>query len=252
VQSERLDYAERWLRDGLSVLRPALSVVQVSVDMTGALARLDAMRRQGVQATPTHLIVIAVARVLAGNPALHQLIAGNRRSRPQRVDIGLSVSGDTFVTPVLVIEGADRKSVAEIADEVARRAPEVQQVDRRMLQALRHWGWLVPFGTLRRAILRLLFRSARFRSKGAGTFQVSTVAGDWAFTSTFATAGVLIAGQVRSRVIVVDGQPAVRPVILLTLSGDHGLWDGRAAARFLAMVQAELQSPGKIAAASVD
>jgi pyruvate/2-oxoglutarate dehydrogenase complex dihydrolipoamide acyltransferase (E2) component len=27
----------------------------------------------------------------------------------------------------------------------------------------------------------------------------------------------------------------------LTLSGDHGVWDGRAAARFLAAVQGELE-----------
>ena len=69
---------------------------------------------------------------------------------------------------------------------------------------------------------------------------MSTTPTDWALTSTFATAGVLVAGQVVSRVIVIDGQAAVRPTMILTLSGDHGIWDGRAAARFLAAVRAEL------------
>lgn len=242
--AERLDFAERWLRDGLRVLHPALSVVQVSADMTQALRRLDALRRDGVQATPTHLLVRAAACALAANPTLHQMIAGNRRHRPDRVDIGLSVSGETFVTPVLVIEGADRKSIAEIAAETARRAPEAQETDRQMLRLLRRWGWLVPVALVRRAVLRLLFSSAKFRQKGAGTFQVSTVPGDWALTSTFATAGVLIGGQVTSRVVVVGGQPAVRPVMTLTLSGDHGVWDGRAAARFLAAVKADLERDG--------
>lgn len=240
--NESLDYAERWLRDGLRVLRPALSVLQITVDMTNAMRRLEELRRAGVQATSTHLLVHAAARALAANPSVHQIIAGNTRHRPDRVDIGLSVTGDTFVAPVLVLEGADQKTVAEIAAESAQRAPEAREADRRMLRALRRWGWVVPFGFARRAILRLLFSSARFRRKGAGTFQVSTVPADWALTSTFSTAGVLMGGQVWSRVMVIDGQPAVRPSMIITLSGDHGVWDGRAAARFMAAVKSELEA----------
>jgi hypothetical protein len=239
---EPLDYAERWLRDGLHVLRRDLSVMQITVDMTHAVGRLTKMRRAGVMATPTHLLVHAAAKALRDHPNLHQLVAGNRRFRPARADIGLSVTGETFVAPVLVIEGADQKSVAEIAEETARRAPEAQEADRQMVRALRRWGRLVPFGFARRGVLRLLFRSPAFRRKGAGTFQVSTVPVDWAFTSSFATAGVLFGGQVASRVVVVDGQPAVRPCMTLTLSGDHSIWDGRAATRFMAAVKAELES----------
>jgi pyruvate dehydrogenase E2 component (dihydrolipoamide acetyltransferase) len=217
-------------------------VHQVVVDMSHATRKLERFRREGVQATSTHLLVHAVARALAANPHLHQIIAGSKRYRPGRVDIGLSVTGETFVAPVLVIEGADQKDVAEIAEETARRAPEVRKADQQMLRLLRQWGWLVPFGFLRRAILRLLFASPTFRRKGAGTFQVSTVPADWALTSAFSTAGVLVGGQVWSRVIAVDGQPAVRPTMALTLSGDHGVWDGRAAARFLAAVKGELEA----------
>lgn len=240
---ERLDFAERWLRDGLTVLRPALSVYQVSVDMTRALARLEELRRQGVQASATHLVVSAAARALASIPNLHQIIAGNRRHRPDRVDIGLSVTGDTFVAPVLIIEGADRKSITEIAEETSRRTPEARAADQQMQRLLRTWGRLVPFGFARRAVLRLLFSSPTFRRKGVGSFQVSMVPGEWAFASTFSTAGVLVGGQVHSRVVAVEGQPAVRQTMILTLSGDHGVWDGRAAARFLAAVKTEMESP---------
>jgi pyruvate dehydrogenase E2 component (dihydrolipoamide acetyltransferase) len=241
MRAERLDYAGRWLLDGLRVLRPPVSLLQVSVDMTNALERLEALRRSGVQASTTHQLAHAAAAAFAANPSLHQFLAGSRRHWPARVDIGLSVAGETFVAPVLVIEGADRKSVGEIASEVARRVPEVREADARFLRALRLWGWVVPFGFVRRALLRLFFRSPGFRSRGAGTFQVSTVSGDWGATSTFATAGVLVAGQVWPRVVARDGQPAVRPLMTLTLSGDHGVWDGRAAARFLAAVQGELE-----------
>ena len=242
ASDESLDYADRWLLDGLRVLRPALSVHQISVDMTQATRRLENLRRDGVHASATHELVRAAARALAANPQLHQLIAGNRRQRPGRVDIGLSVTGETFVAPVLVLEGADEKTVAEIAAEIARRVPEVRKADEHMLRALRRWGRLVPFGFLRRGLLRMLFTSPTFRRKGAGTFQVSTVPTDWALTSAFATAGVLVGGLVRSRVVVIDGAPGVRPMMTLTLSGDHGVWDGRAAARFLAAVKVELEA----------
>ena len=241
--SVRLDYGERWLLDGLHVLRPPFSAFQVTADMTNAIRRLEALRRDGVHATATHLLVQAAAHALAANPTLHQLIAGTRRHRPATVDIGLSVTGDTFVAPVLVIGRADTKSIPEIAAEISQRAPQVREADRQMIGVLRRWGWIVPFAFLRRAILRLLFRSGAFRRKGAGTFQVSTVAGDWALTSTFATSGVLIGGQIWSRVVVVDGQPAVRPVMTLTLSSDHGVWDGRAVARFMSTVKAGLEAP---------
>jgi pyruvate/2-oxoglutarate dehydrogenase complex dihydrolipoamide acyltransferase (E2) component len=241
TRSESLDFAERWLRDGLQVLHPAFSAVQITVDMTHALQHLEALRQTGVEASPTHVLVRAAARSLAANPDLHQVVGGCSRQYPGSVDIGLSVTGETFVTPVLVVEGADQKSVADIAAEVTRRVPEVQKADRQMLRLLRRWGWLLPLGILRRAVLRLLFASPTFRRKGVGTFQVSTTPGDWGFTSCFSAAGVLIGGQVRSRVMVVDDQPAVRPSMLITLSCDHGVWDGRAAVRFMAGVKAEVE-----------
>ena len=239
---ESLDFSERWLRDGLRVLRPPQSVVQVKVDMTNATRRLEEFRRAGSLVTATHLVVRAAARALADNRQLHQRVAGTRRTYPDRVDIGLSITGETFVAPVLVIESADKKTLPEIAAEIARRVPEAQAADQRLRRALRKWGWLIPFGFLRRGILRVLFSSAEFRRRGAGTFQVSTVPADWACTTTFSTAGVLMAGQVQSQVVVLDGQPAVRPMMTITLSGDHGVWDGRAAVRFMATVKADLES----------
>src|SRR3954470_13161061 len=88
---ETLDYADRWLRDGLSGWRPPFSVLQTTVDITHALQRLEELRHRGTHATATHLLVQAAARALAANPQLHQVVAGIRRHRPDRVDIGLSV-----------------------------------------------------------------------------------------------------------------------------------------------------------------
>jgi len=242
--AERLDYAERWLRDGLAVLRPALSVCQVTVDMTGPLAELERLRKSGVAASPTHLLVHAAARVLAGDPQLHQMIAGNVRHRPASVDIGLSVTGETFVSPVLIIEEAETKSVEEIAVETARRAGEARDSDAEFRQMLKKWGWVIPWGWMRRGVLRALNTQPAFRRRAGGTFQISMVPTDWGLTSVFPTGGVLMGGQTIPRVVACNGQPVVRPTMALTLSCDHGVWDGRAAAKFLAGVRTKLESMG--------
>jgi pyruvate/2-oxoglutarate dehydrogenase complex dihydrolipoamide acyltransferase (E2) component len=240
--SNRLDGAELWMRDSLAVLRPTVAVHQVSVDMTNALRRMEDLRKAGVAATASHLLIHAAARALAANPDLHQIVCGKRRLRPARVDIGLSISGEIFVAPVLIIEGADQKTIPEIVEEVSRRVPEVREADRRMLRSLRRWGRFVPSGLARRTIMRALFSRPHHRRKLAGTFQISTVPVDWALTTTFVAAGVLVAGDVRSRVVVAEGQPAVRPTMVLTLSVDHGVWDGRAASRFLSSVKTGLEA----------
>jgi pyruvate/2-oxoglutarate dehydrogenase complex dihydrolipoamide acyltransferase (E2) component len=243
MADESLDYAERWLLDSLHVLRPSAVSYQTSVDMTHGLEELEQLRRAGTTATATHLLVHAAARALAANPSLHQLILGSRRHRPARVDIGVSITGETFLAPVLVLEGADRKSVAELAAETAQRVPEVQHEERERLRTLRRWGWVLPFGFLRRAVMRHLFARGDFRQKTAGTFQVSTVPVESAATSVFVASGLLVGGQVKSRVVAIDGHPVVRPTMILTLSGDHSVWDGRAAARFLAAVKSALETP---------
>lgn len=240
--SESLDFSERWLRDGLRVLQPALMVYQSTVEMSPALGRLDGLRAQGVRASTTHLLIQATARALAANPDLHQIVAGFRRLRPAEVDIGLSTSGESFVDPVIVIRAANGLTIPEIADAVTRGAPQARAEDRRLRQLLRRVGWLLPFAFLRRALLRLLFSSPAFRRAGAGTFQVSTVPVEWAAGASFSAAGLLIGGAVLSRVVVVAGQPIVRPTMTLTLCADHGVWDGRAAARLLAAIRTELES----------
>jgi pyruvate dehydrogenase E2 component (dihydrolipoamide acetyltransferase) len=46
-------------------------------------------------------------------------------------------------------------------------------------------------------------------------------------------AAILAVGRIADRVVAVNGQPAVRPMMTLTLSGDHRVVDGAQAAIFL-------------------
>jgi pyruvate/2-oxoglutarate dehydrogenase complex dihydrolipoamide acyltransferase (E2) component len=240
-----LSYADRWMRDALLVLRPPYSVYFVAVDMTEALRKLDQARLDGIQATTTHLLVRAAACALAAHPHLHQVVGGNQRRLPTRVDIGLAVSGDGILAPILVLQAPDRMALNELVSSVARGVPEARMKQERLKQFLNTWGRLIPFGILRRAILRRVYANPAARIRACGTFQVSTVPVDRAVTGCFMAPAVLVAGQVRSQIVAVDGEAVARPMMELALSSDHSVWDGRASAQVLAAIKADLEAPSE-------
>jgi pyruvate dehydrogenase E2 component (dihydrolipoamide acetyltransferase) len=57
-------------------------------------------------------------------------------------------------------------------------------------------------------------------------------------------AAILAVGSVEDKVVAVDGQPAVRPRMELTLTCDHRAVDGATGAEFLTTVKAFLEEPG--------
>ena len=110
------------------------------------------------------------------------------------------------------------------------------------MDRIRRWGWIIPFSAWRRAILRWLGRLPAIRTRQLGTFQVSAVSGlDFGAPLQFGTAGLLAAGEVRNRVVVVEGKPATRPTILLNCAFNHRVWDGVDAMNFLTEVSGVLE-----------
>jgi pyruvate dehydrogenase E2 component (dihydrolipoamide acetyltransferase) len=57
-------------------------------------------------------------------------------------------------------------------------------------------------------------------------------------------AAILAVGATEDRVVAVDGSPAVRPMLTLTLTCDHRAVDGATGAEFLATLKASLEEPG--------
>lgn len=80
-----------------------------------------------------------------------------------------------------------------------------------------------------------------------GTFTISNLGmyGIDAFNAIVngSQAAILAVGALVDRVIPVEGQPAVRPTIILSLSCDHRIVDGARAARFLATVAELITEP---------
>jgi pyruvate dehydrogenase E2 component (dihydrolipoamide acetyltransferase) len=232
------------MRDGLTVCHVPAFSLSIEADMTDARNLLAIAKSRGMRLTYTHVMVRAAALALTQNDDLNHMTGGNRVYKPEHVDIGLSIAGDTTVAPVMVIENSGAKTLPQIAREIVERTPAVREADRVMREALDRWGFIVPFGFIRRALLRALFRNVHFRRKGSGTFQVSILKGaDQLNTPVFSASGALMVGSVRDKPVAIEGEGAsIRPMVTLTCSADHRIWDGRAAYRFLDSVRNILES----------
>jgi pyruvate/2-oxoglutarate dehydrogenase complex dihydrolipoamide acyltransferase (E2) component len=238
-----LDYAERWLRDGLHECGRAGALEVIEVDVTLASAAIRRLKSEGTPITWTPIFVRAAAMALARNTGLHKLVAGNSRLHPSKVDICLSLAGDSSVTPVLVIEDAASKNLLAIAAEVRRRTPEATAENRKMIAGLRRFGWLVPFSGLRRKLIGFMLRRSWYRRKVSGTFQVTCLPQVDLFAPfLFNSAAALGVGGVRERVVALNGQPVVRPMVTLSCCLDHAQWNGMAAALFLTTLRDILES----------
>jgi pyruvate dehydrogenase E2 component (dihydrolipoamide acetyltransferase) len=172
-------------------------------------SNLVAERARGpVEATYTDLIVHAVAAALTRHPRMN--------GSASDINIGLAVAvPDGLLVPV--IHGADRLTINEL---VARRK---ELLDR------------IRLGKLRAADL------------SGGTFTLSNLGmyGVDAFTAilTDGQAGILAVGRITNRVVAVQGAPAVRPTMVMSLSCDHRRVDGARAAEFIQSLVALLEVP---------
>jgi pyruvate dehydrogenase E2 component (dihydrolipoamide acetyltransferase) len=83
---------------------------------------------------------------------------------------------------------------------------------------------------------------ATFTISNLGMYQVD------AFTAIIVSpqAAILAVGRIADRVVAVDGKPAVRPMVTLTLSCDHRVFDGARAALFLNDLAAAILEPEKL------
>jgi pyruvate/2-oxoglutarate dehydrogenase complex dihydrolipoamide acyltransferase (E2) component len=135
------------------------------------------------------------------------------------INVGVAVDTDRgLVVPAL--RNTDGRSIAEIARDLATMAQRVRNNDFE-LEDLR-----------------------------GGTFTISNLG---AIGGTYSTpivnipeVAILLVGRSRKLPVVVDDQVAIRLMMPMSLSYDHRLVDGAAAARFLNDIMGYLQAPGRL------
>lgn len=247
-----LPHGERWFLDGFQVVPTPGGLLWQLCDMTQAQAALQTLREKGVQATYSHLIVRAAALALRRYPEAHQVVCGYTRVLPARVDIGLSVAGQTSYAPVLVIEGADARPLGELVAHLQTAVPATREKEQHDLAGMRRTGWIIPWGALRRWILRWLGRTFWFRRRLIGTFQVTCVPGcDILGPMVLYSGSILGVGRIGERVLAVGGRPEVRLSAWLCVAFDHRTMDGRIASTLLQTIRQVLEGPELLAEAEL-
>jgi pyruvate dehydrogenase E2 component (dihydrolipoamide acetyltransferase) len=188
---------------------------EADIDAAEALRqRLTAA--QGGKLSLLPLLIKASVRALRTLPRFNASLVGDTLVLKRYFHIGVAVETPAgLIVPVL--RDCDRKSIPELADELADKA-------------------------------------ARARTKGlpmaemsGGCFTISSLGGigGTAFTPIINAPEVAILGVTRSaeRLALVDGRPCARRVLPLSLSYDHRVVNGADAARFCRAVAEALARP---------
>jgi pyruvate dehydrogenase E2 component (dihydrolipoamide acetyltransferase) len=194
-----------------------LTVEADMANLTDARARVnERLAGSGAKVSINDFLIRIVAEALRRHPEVNAAWHDKVIRRYGRVHIGVAVAvEDGLITPV--VRDADRKGVAEIAAEVRELAGRARE---RKLQPDEYTG-------------------ATFSISNLGMFGIEE------FTAIInpPEAAILAVGQVEDRVVVVDGEPAVRPRMRMTMSCDHRVVDGAMGARFLQTLRSLLEEP---------
>ncbi|MFQ5859853.1 MAG: 2-oxo acid dehydrogenase subunit E2, partial [Anaerolineae bacterium] len=176
----------------------------------------EMVQKRVTKITYTDLLVKLVAAALCEHPRLNAAWNEGTITLNDEINVGLAVAVEEGLV-VPVIQRADKLSLSEIA---ARRD---ELVDR------------AQTGRLRPEDIR------------GGTFTISNLGmyGVDAFNAIVnpPQAAVLAVGRIAQRVVPVNGQPAVQPMMVLSLSCDHRVVDGARGAQFLAILVDLIEEP---------
>jgi len=181
---------------------------------------LVAARGQSADVTHTDRLVALVARALKKHPQMNASWADGRVRPNADVNVAIAIAiDDAVVTGVI-----HRADIAALNDVAARRK---QLADRARA------GKLQPSD----------ISGATFTISNLGMYHVD------AFTAIIVPpqAAILAVGAIADRVVAVDGKPAVRPMLTLTLSCDHRIVDGARGAAFLNALAEAIHTPDVLA-----
>jgi pyruvate dehydrogenase E2 component (dihydrolipoamide acetyltransferase) len=172
----------------------------------------------GVKVTYLPFIIKAVIEGLKAHPYLNAVISedGEEVTLKKYYNIGIAVDiEDGLIVPV--IKGADQKSIADLAKEIARLAKSAKERK-------------LDLGDLK-----------------GGTFTITNIG---VIGGTHATpiihapeVAILGVGKIVERPRIVDGKVVPKQILPLSLSFDHRVIDGAEAARFLNEVIMHLEKP---------
>lgn len=172
----------------------------------------------GARITHTDVLVALVARVLMKHPRLNASWSADGIHLHDYVHMGLAIAVDDGVVAA-VIHDAHTATLSEIATQRGELSDRARG------------------GKLRPADIA----DATFTISNLGMYQVD----QFSAIITPPQAAILAVGSIADRVVAVDGKPAVRPMLTLTVSCDHRVADGARAAMFLSDLAGAIGDPAQ-------
>jgi pyruvate dehydrogenase E2 component (dihydrolipoamide acetyltransferase) len=176
-------------------------------------------KRSGAKLSYTDLLVKAIAHTLCEHPRLNASWLDGKIEYHEEINVGIATAiEEGLIVPV--IRAADKASLSEIA---AKRADLVERARSRKLGPAD-------------------ISSGTFTLSNLGMYHVD------AFNAIINTpqAAILAVGQIAERVIPLNGQPVIRPGMVLTLSCDHRAVDGARGAQFLDDLASSIENPWRL------
>lgn len=181
--------------------------------------RAEASKTQAAGPTITDLLIALIARTLKKHPRMNASWAdGTVRLNPE-INVSVAVAVKDGVVGA-VIPKADVLRIAEIS------------MHRRALAERARAGKLRPAD----------ISGATFTLSNLGMYKVDAFSG----IITPPQAAILAVGAISERVVAIEGKPAVRPLMTMTLSSDHRVVDGARAAEFLNDLADAIREPGRL------
>ena len=162
------------------------------------------------------IVIKAVAAALQQHPEVNAHWLGDKMRYFNRVHVGIAVAvEDGLITPVIF--DADTKGLSDIAREARELAKRARD---RKLKPEEYTG-------------------ATFTVSNLGMFGIEH------FTAIInpPEAAILAVGGVEERVVAVDGAPAIRKRMNVTMSCDHRVIDGATGAKFLQTLRRLIENP---------
>jgi pyruvate dehydrogenase E2 component (dihydrolipoamide acetyltransferase) len=175
--------------------------------------------REEHEVSVTDLLVALTARVLRIHPKMNASWAGNGIQLNPNINISVAVAVNDGVVGV-VVPNADSTPLADIA----RLRKDLTEHARS--------GRLKPAEVA----------GGTFTITNLGMYQID------AFNAIIAPpqAAILAVGRIADRVVAVNGQPVIQPMMTLTLSSDHRVVDGAQAALFLNDLAEAIRAPREV------
>ncbi len=187
--------------------------VTVEVDMKEAVAYRGAL--PNFKPSFNDLVMRATARAIQAFPTVNSRWLGDAIESRDTINLGFAVAmPEGLIVPV--VKDIQTKSLQDINRDCKELAEKARS------------GKLVPDD----------YAGNTFTVSNLGAFGVDS------FTAIInqPDSAILAIGQIKDRVVVIDGGMQVRPIMKLTLSSDHRVIDGSVAAQFMGHLKTLLET----------